>query len=159
MSGMQARRAAAVACRIGRCGRLQADTEWSTKHISELEHLAVPPSWPSLSSKHGQGRAAALRAGVTARRWMGRVGLLLHDRTVVNSRRPPPSAPALTAACARGRGAGRTGHRRRTIADATGENQLKLSKSELNWEEEWSFGEDSSLPGGIYTHTHTHTRW
>ena len=62
---MQARRAAAVACRIGRCGRLQADTEWSTKHISELEHPALPPSWPSLIRKDGGGWAAALRAQVS----------------------------------------------------------------------------------------------
>lgn len=139
MPACRALRASANARR----GRLQEDTNWSSMRISELEHHDVPLSWPSLSSKHGR-RATTLRAGVTAQRWMCRTGLLHHGRTVVNSRRRPPHQHRSRRVHEDGAGCTSGGRWRRMIADAAREKQLKLSKSELNWEEEWSFGEDSS---------------
>jgi hypothetical protein len=115
----QARTAAVAACRsiarisAGQRERLQAVTECNSMHTSELEHLDVPPSWPSRASHCTEvdGRDCSSMAA-----WC-------------NGEFPATSAPALImTAASRGRPRG-------MIADATGENQLKLSRSESNWEE------------------------
>lgn len=103
-------------------GALRASAPVSARgYRQSLSAIACTPlSWSTSTCLH-RGHLGHH----TARRWMGGTAPPWPHDAMVNS--PATSASALTAA-SRGRPRG-------MIADATGENQLKLSRSESNWEE------------------------